>query len=612
MADLLALYLEQLEVPYVFGVPGGAVEPLYDALARSARRGGPRPVVARHEAGAAFMADGYARETGRLGVCCSTAGPGATNMITGVASAYEDEVPLLVLTAQTARPGFGRGASQESSCTAVNTVAMYAHCTRYSSLVSHEAQLEHKLAAALMAAHQPPQGPAHLSIPLDVLRAPAQRQAPGYDLRERLRPPLLLDRRGAARLAQALRRAAHSVFVLGPGAAPAVSSILRLASRLGAGVLTTPQGKGLVNPYHPAFRGVYGLAGHASASRMLAEPGVELVVVVGSALDELATNGWDRALLGPRLVHVDPVEAHFQRTPMAAFHVGGHVGLLFLELERRLAGHRHPGALPWAVVVPFERRRGERRRRQDAAARPAQERRSGKDRRRSPGPSPFLRRFALRDEALYLSAAAPIKPQRLMYELSRRFPQGTRFLADIGNAFLWAIHYLQPVYRPEDPAWQGSAGGYLRMGMGFASMGWAVGAAVGTALGAPGRPVVCVVGDGAFLMAGQELTTAVQERLPVIFVVLNDGALGTVKHGQRMAGAEPVAFQLPPVDFATYAEALGVPGYVVHGPEDFERFDVQALCRRRGPSLIDVRVDGEEPPPLGERLQMLAGGQGRR
>jgi len=117
MADLLVAYLEQLGVEYVFGVPGGAIEPLYDALARSERRGGVRAVVARHETGAAFMADGYARNSGKLGVCCSTTGPGATNMITGVASAYENNVPMLVITAQTAISTFGKGAIQDSSCT---------------------------------------------------------------------------------------------------------------------------------------------------------------------------------------------------------------------------------------------------------------------------------------------------------------------------------------------------------------------------------------------------------------------------------------------------------------------------------------------------------------
>ena len=136
--DLLVSYLEQLGVEYVFGIPGGAIEPFYNALARSERRGGPRAVIARHETGAAFMADGYARNTGKLGVVCSTTGPGATNMVTGVASAYENHVPMLVITAQTAISSFGRGAFQDSSGDGVDIVNIYQSITRYNSLVSHE------------------------------------------------------------------------------------------------------------------------------------------------------------------------------------------------------------------------------------------------------------------------------------------------------------------------------------------------------------------------------------------------------------------------------------------------------------------------------------------
>lgn len=192
MADLLVAYLDQLGIEYVFGVPGGAIEPLYNALARSERRGGVRAVVARHETGAAFMADGYARNSGKLGVCCSTTGPGATNMITGVASAYENNVPMLVITAQTAIATFGKGAIQDSSCTGVNTVGLYTHCTRYNTLISHINQFEHKLAAAIMSAMGSPAGPAHISVPRDVMAMPTLDERVNYQLNTLLDRPALI------------------------------------------------------------------------------------------------------------------------------------------------------------------------------------------------------------------------------------------------------------------------------------------------------------------------------------------------------------------------------------------------------------------------------------
>eukprot|EP01032_Pedospumella_encystans_P032884 gene32884-37141_t len=135
MADLLVAYLEQIGTDYVFAVPGGAIEPLYDAISRNLRKGGTlRHIVARHEAGAAFMADGYARETGRIGVCAATSGPGATNMLTAVATAYGNGVAMLVITGQPALLSFGRHGLQESACTGIDVLAMFRHCTRYNSL----------------------------------------------------------------------------------------------------------------------------------------------------------------------------------------------------------------------------------------------------------------------------------------------------------------------------------------------------------------------------------------------------------------------------------------------------------------------------------------------
>ena len=206
LSDLIISYLEQFGIEYVFSVPGGPIGSLYDALVRSEKRGGPRSVLARHENGAAFMADGYARETGRIGVCCATTGPGATNLITGVASAYADYIPMLVITAQTALPTFSQGGFQESSADVTDIVGMYEHCTRYNTLVSHPDQLETKLSAALTTALQTPKGPAHLSIPIDILRSPAKGQKAFPNLHHLLNEPTsTIDTIALEKLEQALR-----------------------------------------------------------------------------------------------------------------------------------------------------------------------------------------------------------------------------------------------------------------------------------------------------------------------------------------------------------------------------------------------------------------------
>ncbi|MFZ5543773.1 MAG: thiamine pyrophosphate-binding protein [Pseudomonadota bacterium] len=579
-ADLIVAYLEQMGVEHVFGVPGGAIEPLYNALARSARRGGPTAVVARHEAGAAFMADGYARETGRIGVCIATSGPGATNLITGVACAFDNRIPMLVVTGQPPIHSFGKRALQESSCTGINTVAMFRHCTRYNSLVSHPDQLRIKLFNALMHANRAPNGPSHLSIPVDILRSPLLTPPEPGDAATLLRAaPALVDLDALNQLLQALLNASRPVFLIGDGCGEASGAILKLAHLTGALFVTTPDGKGFVNPCHPAYRGVFGFGGHASADALMrSEP--DLVVAFGTGFGEFSSGGWSQNVLNGRLVHVDSCDENLMRSPMARLHVRGRILSVVEQLVDRLQGR---GA---SNVFPFRDRKTEQAQVQAMLSEPDK----------------------------FESDATPIKPQRLMNLLSQKCPPHTRFVADAGNSAAWAVHYLQARDRraargsgqvEPTPERRSGRASWLRVTMDFAPMGWAIGAAIGIASGNRRCPVVCITGDGSYLMNGQEITVAADLGLPVLFVVLNDGALGMVKHGQRLAGAEPIGFQLPAVDYCALAQAMGIPGHVIRSPQDLAALDFDAVLSREGPTMLDVRIDPEEVPPMNVRMKTL-------
>lgn len=579
-ADLIVATLAQLGVEYVFGVPGGAIEPLYNALARSSKLGGPRPVLARHEAGAAFMADGYARETGKLGVCCGTSGPGATNMITGVACAYDNGVPMLVLTGQPALPNFGRRALQESSCTGIDTVAMFSHCTRYNTLVTHPEQVEHKLVAALMHATRTPNGPAHLSIPLDILKSPVSRSGIAYDINNVLKPAAVIDEQAVGMLSEQLEQAKNPLLLIGGSCGEAIEALLGIAMHKEAGFIVSPDAKGRIDPRHPLYRGVFGFAGHASAEMALRDKSVDLIVAFGCSMNEWTSGGWSDALLNHRLIHVDECEEHLVRTPMARLHVRGRLSVIAARLAERM---RVPvSAMRASLSVP--------------------------------APAPVLGLAApdgIRPQhrvapmSLHEGThSGPVRPQQLMHELGRLFPAHTRYLADSGNSFAWAIHYLTPsAVEPGTPSL--GKGGWLRVTMDFAPMGWAIGGAVGTALGNPDAPVVCITGDGSMLMNGQEISAAVAEELNVVFVVLNDAALGMVKHGQRLAGAERIAHQLPPTDFTALAHALGANAHTIHRLQDLAELDIDAMFECRGPTLLDVRIDAEEVPPMSLRMRVL-------
>ena len=149
----------------------------------------------------------------------------------------------------------------------------------------------------------------------------------------------------------------------------------------------------------------------------------------------------------------------------------------------------------------------------------------------------------------------------------------------------------------------------MRVTMNFAAMGWAIGGAVGTAAGNPNDPVVCITGDGSMLMNGQEISVAVHEKMSIIFIVLNDEALGMVKHGQRLAKAEQIGCEMPPTDFAALARAMGAIGFNVKSPEELLKLDFDAMCAHPGPTLIDVIIDKDEIPPMNARMRVLGDGQ---
>lgn len=567
-ADLLVDYLNQLGIDTVFGVPGGAIEPLLNALARSARKGGPRLVVARHESGAAFMADGYYRESGKMGVVCSTTGPGATNLITGVASSLLDDTPMLVITAQTPLPKFGKRALQESSCTSIDTVGIFRYVTLYNTLVSHEEQLEGKLIAAIMAAHRGPKGPVHISIPSDILRAHSNIPAP-------LSSNLLThdfsmsDDLAIAKLCEKINQASNIVLYIGDAVEKASKPILEFIEVTNAAFVSNPMGKTWVNEKHPQYRGVYGFAGHESAKQLLQNTNIDLILAVGTALGELSTSGWSSELLNKKLVHIDSAKEHFTRSPMANLHVLGNIEVIF---ERLLAcaqeGYRT--GKRWQSLLKND-------------------------------PMNVNGGYAtLKEPDKCRSNDSPVKPQRLMCYLSQQLPDNTRIFVDAGNGWAWATHYLT----------RSSDQGFYRIAMGYGSMAWSIGAAIGSAIANRNVPTLSIVGDGSYLMGAQELSVAAQQKLPIIFVLLNDAALGMVMHGQRLGNQESIGWELNKIDYAMQAKAMGVDGIVIESAAQLDAINIAELFNKEGPTLLDVRIDREEIPPMSDRVKGLADPKG--
>ncbi|WDE03305.1 thiamine pyrophosphate-binding protein [Thalassomonas viridans] len=562
-ADLILEYLHQLGVEYVFGVPGGAIEPLYNALARSGRRNGPKAIVARHECGAAFMAEGYYRETGKLGVVCSTTGPGATNLITGVASASVDKSPMLVLTAQTALPKFGKRPLQDSSETAIDTVGIFRNCTKFNALISHPEQLESKLISALMESVQSPKGPVHISIPSDILRSPYGHKDPNVQVNYLMQRASLVDKNAVDRLVEEICNADKIVLFIGHDCRRAYKEIEKLAELINAPFVSGPMGKSWVNERHPLYRGVYGYAGHESAHDLFKDPEIELVLAIGTSITEMGIGSLGKELLNNKLVHIDSTVESFSRSPMARLHVCGHLNTVFNWVLNKV--REHGWNRTW----------------------------QGLDLKKEKNVLGGYTKLIEPEKCF--SDDVPIKPQRLMAYLSEALSPSTRVFIDTGNIWAWATHYLSHT----------SKEGLYRVSMGFGSMAWAIGAVIGSALAKPDKPHVCLSGDGAWLMSSHEIGVAVQHKLPILFVVLNDSAFGMIRFGQKLSKAESIGWELNEVDFAALAKAQGAQGYIIEEPKQLLELDLEQIFSAKVPTLLDVRIDPEEMPPMMARVNSL-------
>jgi acetolactate synthase-1/2/3 large subunit len=548
--------LEEEGVEYIFGVPGGPLTALFEAMQE---RGRIRLVMAKHEGGAAFMAASYARVSRRLAVCCGTSGPGATNAITGVASAHADSLPLLFLTGQVGTGVFGKGAIQESSTFGLDLVTLLRPVTKLSAMFTNVERIPDLLRAAIRAATSGRSGAVHLNMPADMLRQPIQ-SAPVKVPRDQ--PSNALDAVALARAVSLLMKAERPCILAGHGVAlsGAETALLQFAEAARVPVMTSPKGKGVFAEDHPLSLGVLGFGGHERAEKYLQSNAIDLLMVFGSSLNEFVTNAWTLPITGNHaLVQVDIDPTMLGRNYGVDVPVVGDARAALQALGK----------------LSFERKKRD-----------------------------FTALDAIRrDTPRYLSAdgllsdAVPLKPQRLMKELRRAMPDDALLFVDNGSSIIWGVHYFE-IRRP----------GTFFVDLGLASMGSAVAGVVGGAMACRGKRSVALVGDAAFAMNGFEVHTAVDENLPITWVVLNNHGHGMVRQGdQLMRGRDLGASQFKfPVDSAGVARALGARGRRVTTPAELRHALVESLAHD-GPTVIDAVIDAEElVPTLARRVQTLA------
>ncbi len=540
-ADLLVSMLGSAGVDVVFGLPGGAISPVHDALLDNAIR----VITTKHEAGAMFAAAGYAHTTGKLGVVAVTSGPGALNAMTGLASAWCDGLPVLLLVGDVPRGAQGRGVLQDSSSHGLQIVEMSRHISKMAAEIASASALPHMLRRAIATALSGRKGPVVLTLPIDIMTATCTAPRVGGSVTM----GGLVAGETLDEVAELLLGAERPLILAGSGVrghgAPA--RLRAVAERFSCPVVTTPKAKGVFAETHPLSLGVLGLGGHRSARRYL-DSGVDVVLAIGTSLGDMSTDGFAPALQASRaLIHVD-IDARQVGKSYSPTHaiVASAAELLGGLAERRLDFQPIKRNLPAGV-----------------------------------------------ERHVIASSTKPdrIAPHDAIDELQRLLPADTIYTVDSGEHFLYATHYLETNH-PD---------AFVVM-TGLGSMGQSIGAAIGAQLAHPGRSVAAICGDGCFAMNAFEIATAVQEQLPIRVFVFNDERLGMVENGHQTVYGRRPRYSTGPLDICSIARGLGAVTMRVDGKNQFDPL----LLSAPGPVVIDVRIDPDVMIPKVDRVAVMA------
>ena len=544
-------------VDTVFGYPGGAVLPLYDRLAQLGGR--IRHVLVRHEQGAVHMAEGYAKATGRPGVVLVTSGPGATNAVTGIANAFMDSTPLVVITGQVPRRMIGTDAFQE-----IDTVGITRPCTKMNYLVQHADELATVLREAFHLATTGRPGPVLVDIPKDVTTERTRVRRPAPILLRGYRPERAGAEDDVRRAVQTIASASRPVLYVGGGVihANAADEVLALATRMRLPVTPTLMGLGCFPARHPLSLGMLGMHGTYAANMAISE--ADVIVAIGVRFDDRVTGALDKFAPNAAIVHVDIDPSSLSKNVRAHVAIAGDALTVVRQmlLECGSASYRFGRLGAWWQQIESWRR--------DAPLE-------------------------------YETSADTIKPQQLCQELARVTRGKALIATDVGQHQMWLAQYY-PFRAPRQSITSGGLG----------TMGFGLPAAIGAQMAFPDRQVIAFVGDGGFQMTAQELSTAVQYGTNTKVVIMNNHHLGMVRQWQEIfydRRYSEVQMDGSP-DFVKLAEAYGARGLRAAHPSELRAVLEEGLSHR-GVAVIDVVVAHEEnvfpmvPPGAGLKEMVL-------
>ncbi len=538
-ADILVEALCDLGVDTVFGYPGGAVLPIYDALFKQKKI---RHILVRQEGGAAHAAEGYARSTGKPGVVLVTSGPGATNVVTGLADALMDSIPIVVITGQVPTHLIGSDAFQEA-----DTVGITRHCTKHNYLVKDPADLGGVIHEAFHIATSGRPGPVVIDLPKDVQIASARYAKPTEAPRHKTyHPQTKADATLIETAVEMLAAAERPVFYTGGGvinAGPEASAGLReLQALTGAPVTSTLMGLGAYPASGPAWLGMLGMHGTYEANLAMNE--ADLILCLGARFDDRVTGRLDAFAPHSKKIHIDIDRSSINKTVRVDLGIVADAGSAIADMIAlwKARGHEAANLAEWWARIDGWR---------------------------------------MRKSLSYPSSTTEIMPQRAIRALwEATHDQRPIVATDVGQHQMWAAQHFD----------FDQANDWLTSG-GLGTMGYGLPAAIGAQVANPDRLVLCLSGDASILMNIQEMSTAKQYRLPVKLIILNNAYMGMVRQWQELIYAsrysESYSEALP--DFVKLAEAYGWTGMRIETPDELES-GIARMLATDGPVMVDCRV----------------------
>lgn len=532
-ADIVVRALEDEGVEVVFGFPGGQVLPLYDALYDSKKL---NHVLTRHEQGAIHAADGYARTSGKVGVCIATSGPGATNIVTGLANAYMDSVPIVAITGQVPIPGIGKDSFQEADITGITLPI-----TKHSFLVKSVEEIVPTIQKAFHIASTGRPGPVLIDLPKDLTVQETEYKRNGDFGITGYRIPKMSGNGAIAGAAGALMEAKQPVIIAGGGIlkSGAEKELLALAKKMDIPVAITLMGKTCFPENEPLFLGMVGMHGTAYANFAVSE--ADLVIGLGMRFADRVTGNVSTFAPEAKIIHIDIDLAEINKNVHADYHIVGDAKMILARLLEIVSENRLPQwqskIAQWKKEYPLE-----------------------------------------------FDSSGSLKPQYVIQQISEATGGKAFITTEVGQHQMWASHYYKSVI----PRTFVSSGGLGTMGFGLP-------AAIGVQMAHPEAVVFDIAGDGSIQMNIQELCTAMQYGLPINIAILNNYYLGMVRQWQELfheGRYSHTDISCQP-DFVALAKAYGCEALRVANKEDVRPAIEEAIASPR-PFVLDFQVDREE------------------